>query len=244
MEMGRLRDAERLLAAALEAKRRSGAGPVECGRTLYNLAETALDAGELTLAAERALTATGELRSGGYHRLAAAAASVRAMALWRLGDVGPAIAAADLANDLATSAGASGEDRRTAALVGLRRSVLLHATRQSAAALEMARRAVALGLSGAKRDWEEVASALEAHAALLAPGHPDAAAAVLGAAAGLRRQVPRPVGRAAADLNRDTADTCRARLGAAAFDLAFRRGERTDRGAIGDLLQAIINPTH
>jgi hypothetical protein len=202
-----------------------------------------LDAGELTLAAERALAATGELRAGGHHRLAAAAASTRAMALWRLGQVDSAMTAADLASELATRAGTSGEDRRTAALVGLRRSVLLHATREPAAALGAVRWAVPLALSGAKRDWEEVAFALEAHAALLAPARPDTAASLLGAAAGLRRHVPRPVGPAAEGLNRNTAGLCRAGLGAAAFDLAFRRGERTDRGAIVDLLAAIINAT-
>ncbi len=70
MELGRLRDAERLLSAALVAKRRSGSGDLDSGRTLFNLAETALAGGEAALAASRALEAGKLLRRAGYDRLA------------------------------------------------------------------------------------------------------------------------------------------------------------------------------
>jgi predicted ATPase/transcriptional regulator with XRE-family HTH domain len=69
MELGRLDDAERLLGAALEAKRRSAAGDVDRGRTLFNLAETALDAGRFPQAEERARAAVALLLAR-YPRLA------------------------------------------------------------------------------------------------------------------------------------------------------------------------------
>jgi len=235
MEMGRRRDAERLLTAALEAKRRSGAGLVDCGRTLYNLSENALDAGEFELASARARAAVDELRSGGYFRLAAVAASVGAMARWRLRDLDGALADAELAGRLVAESTETGEDRRTASLVGLRRSVVRHAAGDLATAAALVRWAVPFGLDGARRDWEEVAYAVEAHAILLAPTRPTCAAALLGAAARLRSTIPRPISAATESVVHEAAAICRRRLGNAAFEREHRRGARLDRVALVEL---------
>jgi len=240
MEMGRRRDAERLLAAALEAKRRSGAGPVDCGRTLYNLSENALDAGEFELASTRARAAVAELRSGGYVRLAAVAASVDAMARWRLNEPDGALAAAELAGRLAAESPETGEDRRTASLVGLRRSVVLHATGDRAGAASLVRWGVPFGLDGARRDWEEVAYAVEAHAALLAPTRPAGAAALLGVATRLRSVIPRSISAANASLIGETALVCRCQLGDAAYEREHRRGVKFDRAALVELLTSSV----
>jgi predicted ATPase/transcriptional regulator with XRE-family HTH domain len=233
MVTGRLDDAERLLAAALEAKRRHGAGSVSRGRTLHNLSETALEAGDFEAAAARARAAIAELRSGGHHRLAAVASSVHAMARWRTGALPEAMAAAELAGELA---GEPGEDRRSTALVGMRRSVVLHAAGELPAAAELMRGAVPLGLGMAARDLAEAANVVQAHAALLTSTRPDLAAALLGAADQLHTQADRPISGATSALNQDTTMLCRDALGADAFNHQHRQGVRLDWATLIDMV--------
>jgi tetratricopeptide (TPR) repeat protein len=189
MELGRLADAERLLRAAAEAKRRSGAGAVDLGRTLFNLAETALDDCRLELAASRAAESVTLLRAGGHDRLAAFAATTRGVALLQLRDVDGALA---MARQGIALLGESWDDRRAIAVIGLRCSVIWHAAGEPATAVETLRRVLPMALASTDRDREEVALVLELHSALLAPRAPVPAAQLLGAADAIRRGSIRP----------------------------------------------------
>ncbi|MEV4513645.1 tetratricopeptide repeat protein [Dactylosporangium sp. NPDC049525] len=220
MELGRLADAGRLLGAALEAKRRSGAGDVDRGRTLFNLAETALDAGRHRDAEEHARAATAALRDG-HPRLAAFAGTTRALALLRLGRTGAALTTV---REAVALLGESGDDRRTFAVIGLRYSVVLHATGERPAAAGALRQVLAAALDSTDRDCGEAANALESHARLLAAADPAAAANLLGAAARIRRASSRPVSAATASDAVAAADLCRAALGPARFDRQCARG--------------------
>jgi tetratricopeptide (TPR) repeat protein len=223
LDDGRLRDAERQLTAALEAKRRYGTSDVELGRSLYNLAEVALRCGRAEVAADRGERAAALLRSGGHHRLAAIAVTVQAMARLGQGRVPAALALARYASELA---GEPGDDRRTTARVDLRCSVVRHAAGEHAAAAAALRRAVPPALDHLDRDREDLAAALEAHADLLAPRDPATAACLLGAAGALR---PRPADVSAAALVDRATAACRAALGGRAFDRETRRGALLDR---------------
>ncbi|MFI5908169.1 tetratricopeptide repeat protein [Dactylosporangium sp. NPDC051541] len=225
MELGRLADAERLLGAALEAKRRCGAGPVDRGRTLFNLAETALDAGRYTVAAAQARAAADLLRDG-HPRLAAFAGTTRALALLRLGAPAEALSAARTA---AATLGESGDDRRTFSVIGLRYSVILHATADPAAAnpgaaAQALRQVLAAALDSTDRDRDEAANALASHARLLASADPATAAVLLGAAARIRTTSTRPVSPSTARDAAAATTAARARLGAACFDSQYTRG--------------------
>jgi predicted ATPase/DNA-binding XRE family transcriptional regulator len=242
MELGRLADAERLLGAALEAKRRSTAGDVDQGRTLFNLAETALDAGQFPKAEERARKAIALLRAG-YPRLAALADTTRALALLRLGEVGAALAAARQAVALL---GGSSDDRRTLAVIGLRYSVVLHASGERVAAAEALHQVLPMALDSTERDRDEAANALESHAMLLAPRDPSVAANLLGAAHRIRHGSIRPVSEATATAAVRAAETCRAALGPHRFDRQHTRGTTMDRDSLVTIsesaIAAVIHP--
>lgn len=128
---GRPRHAEWQMLAALTAKRRCGAGPVELGRTLYNLAEISLELGDIEMAVVRAGEAVPLLLTGGFRRLAALAESAAALALLRRDGPAEALAAVERATQLL---GDDGDDRRTATVVRLRCSVVQHAAGELATA--------------------------------------------------------------------------------------------------------------
>jgi predicted ATPase len=225
-ERGRLRDAERQLAAALEAKRRGGAGPVEIGRTLYNLAEVALAAGDYPVAARRAGEAIGLLR--GYPLLAAQAVTTRALALLRTAGPDAALAATRPLADLL----GSGDDRRSAAVVELRFSVVLHAAGQFADAARLLRAALPSALDHTERDRQQVAGALELHAWLLARRAPAAAASLLGAAGRLRQGW---ISDTTTAMVEHVTEACRAVLGAERFAREYGHGAGLHRLALLEL---------
>jgi len=213
VEHGRLRDAERQMRAALTAKRRSGAGPVELGRTLFNLAEIALDLGHTDSVVARAAEAVPLLLVGGFSRLAALAEATAALAVLRRHGPGPAVAAVERALGLLRDDG--GDDRRTAAVVRLRCSVVQHAAGQPAVAAQALRDAVRTGLDQTSRDRDAVADALQGHAAYLARTDPESAAALLGAGDRVRR---RPIAPAMRDIRDHAVAAARDALGTALFD--------------------------
>jgi predicted ATPase/transcriptional regulator with XRE-family HTH domain len=228
MELGRLADAERLLGAALQAKRRGFAGDVDQGRTLFNLAETALDAGLFRQAEQRASKAIALLRPE-YPRLAAFAGTTRAVALLRLGKIGTALTAARQATALLAG---SSDDRRTVAVIGLRYSVVLHAAGERVAAAEALDQVLPVALDSTERDRDEAANALESHAMLLAPHNPTVAANLLGAAHRIRQGSIRPVSEATATAALIAAETCRAALGPNGFHHQHTRGTTMDRDSL------------
>ncbi|MFD0743125.1 ATP-binding protein [Phytohabitans flavus] len=176
---GRLRDAERQTAAALVAKRRGGAGPIELARTLNNLAENARDAGSFGDAARRAEEATTLFAAAGHHRGAATAASTGALIWLAHGDTGAALAAIDRATLLL---GDTGEDLSTVTVVDLRRTLVWHAAGRAGEAAELLRRTLPHAMRHERRTQEEAALMLAQHAALVAAGDPVLAATMVGAA--------------------------------------------------------------
>ncbi|MGN9907825.1 ATP-binding protein [Phytohabitans sp. LJ34] len=185
---GRLRDAERQTAAALIAKRRSGAGPIELARTLNNLAENARDAGSFGNAAQRAEEATTLFASAGHQRGAATAASTGALIWLAHGDTAAASAAIDRAVDVL---GDTGEDLRTMAVVDLRRTLVWHAIGRVREAAELLRRTLPHAMRHDRRTQEEAALMLAQHAALVATRVPTLAATMIGAARELLLSVNR-----------------------------------------------------
>lgn len=222
MERGRLGDAERLLLAALEAKRRGDAGDIDCGRTLFNLAETAVDDGRFEVGLLYAEKAQRLLVAGGHRRLAAFAASTAAVAHLHRGEVGNAVAAGERASALL----AEGEhdDRRTPTMIDLRRSVIAHAAGDRAGAAEILRRAIPAGLDSPERDREEVAYAMEMHADLMSTRDAVSAARMLGTAGQLRSGSIRPVTPAWWTVAERASATCRERLGNKDFQSLYRCG--------------------
>jgi len=237
IEDGRPRHAEWQLLAALQAKRRSGASPVELGRTLYNLAEIALELGKNEAAVARAGEAVPLLRAGGFPRLAALAESTVALAMLREDDIPAALAAVGRSVRLLEG---SGDDRRTAAVVHLRCSVVQHAAGELAAARESLRGALASVPERTTRDQDEVADALDSHAWHLVRRDPRTAAAMLGAGEQLRRRpVPAPI-----QPMRDKARTAaRQALGANGYDAAFRAGRALDRAGLLELCDRLAAPS-
>jgi predicted ATPase/transcriptional regulator with XRE-family HTH domain len=216
-ERGRLRDAERQAAAALAAKRRGGAGPVECGRSLFNLAELAVEAGHYERACAYAAEATELLSAAGFRALAAIATTTRALALLHLGRPRQALAAIEPVTGLP----GAGDDQRAAAVVELRHSVILHAAGRHAEAAGVLRTALPPALDHTARDREQVVSVLELHAWLAARRAPATATALLGAGGRLRR---RPVPEAIATMIDEVRHAGRVALGEDGFDRELRYG--------------------
>jgi len=237
MELGRLGDAERLLLAALEAKRRGDAGDVDCGRTLFNLAETAVDNGRFEVGLHYAEMAARRLVRGGHRRLAAFAATTAALAHLHRGEVGAAVAACGRATALLEAQ--EHDDRRTPTVIELRCSVAFHAAGQRARAVELLRQAIPAGLASPKRDREEVAYMLEMHADLASGRDAGAAARMLGTAARVRRGSNRPVTPAWDSVARRAEGTCRERLGDNIFDRHYRRGFTLDRQGLLEMYAAV-----
>jgi predicted ATPase len=233
IEHGRPRDAERQLRAALQAKRRSGAGPVDLGRTLFNLAEIALELGHNEVARARAAEAVPLLRAGGFGRLAAAAETTNALALLRTTGPAPALSAAKRAVGLLAD---SGDDRRTAALVELRCSIIWHAAGELGAARDAVRRCLPVVLGPPTRDRDEIADTLQTHAWYLAKRAPVASAALLGAGDRIRR---RPIPAAIQPLHDQTTTTARRILGTKRFDAGYQAGTALDTSGLLDLCDRI-----
>ncbi|MDG4826921.1 helix-turn-helix domain-containing protein [Asanoa sp. WMMD1127] len=230
VELGRPRDAERQQRAALAAKRRSGAGAMELGRSLYNLAEITLEFGEPATAGAHAAEAVPLLRSAGYLRLAALAETTAALASLRRGDTQAALAAVDRAETLL--AGEGGDDRRMTAIVGLRVSVVRHATGDRSGAARALRTALPSTLEHNTRDRDEAADAFHAHARHLVDRDPAGAAALIGAGDALRRRPPPARIRTQRD---EAAAAARAALGEATFAAGCRHGARLDPAGLLDL---------
>jgi hypothetical protein len=233
VEHGRPRDAERQLRAALEAKRRSGAGPVELGRTLFNLAELALDLGHNDVARARAEEAMPLLRAGGFGRLAAVAETTNALAVLRTAGPAAARSAAERAVELLAD---SGDDRRTDALVRLRCSIVWHAAGELAAARDAIHRSLPAVLGHPTRDGDEIADVLQTHAWYLAERAPAAAAALLGAGDRTRR---RPITAAIHALRDRAATTVRRAIGTTRFDAGYQAGTALDGDGLLDLCDRI-----
>ncbi|MCW6010306.1 helix-turn-helix domain-containing protein [Micromonospora sp. CPCC 205371] len=234
VELGRPRDARRQLRAALEAKCRAGAGPLERGRTLFNLAEVALEMGDTADAVEQGGKAAELLLAAGYNRLAAVAETTRGLALLR-GGAAPSAALA--AMDRAAALLDTGDDRRTAAVVDLRRSVAQHAAGDLAAARDATRRGLREALRHDNRDRDELADALQSHAWYLVRRDPEAAAALIGAGQKVRR---RPVPAALTPLIDQTIAAAKSALGGRRFTAAHGRG--TDAGDLEALCDRIAVP--
>lgn len=236
VERGRARDADRQLRAAFEAKRRAGAGPVELGRTLYNRAEIPLALGDWRRAVAHVDQCLPLLLSGAFERLAATALTTKALAL--LHDGRPAAAATTAVESmrLLNDGGDDHDDRRTAAVVWLRISVVQHAAGELDQARDNICRALPVAISHGSRDRDEAADVLHWHAALLAHRDPATATALIGAGHRLRRRpTPGPVER----LTDRTAATARATLGPPEYDRHRHRGTTIDADQLVLLCHAI-----
>ncbi len=229
---GRLRDAERQTAAALTAKRRSGAGPVELARTLNNLAENAREGGSLGSAVEHAEEAIQLFVAAGHNRGAATAAGTAALVWLAKGDIAGALAAIDRA---AAVLGDVGEDRSTATVVDLRRVLVWHAAGRAADAAGLLGRSLPLAMRHGYRTQEETAFVLARLAEATAAGDPALAAAMLGAARRLlsltKRGVP-PVEQVAMD---DAGRIAKAALGDAGFAREWTVGAEAEPEALAAL---------
>lgn len=236
-ETGQLLDAERLFSAALEAKRRIGASDIDICQSLQNLAEVAMELGhheQASACAEQVVRILPE-------RLNAHAATVRALALMRLGRLDAAREALRTVETWLAERQAQRrhEEIRQAALLGLRCSVVLAAVGESGAAAGHLSAAIPGVLDSTKRYQDEAATALEAHAALLAAPRPALAAQFLGAAGSLRRRSPRPVSAATASTS-DTAERqCRRALGDKRFEQESRAGARLGTAALTEICTRI-----
>lgn len=197
-EIGRPEDAFRQLEAALAAKKRAGTGPVDLGRTVFNLAFLALDLGDTATAVSRAGEAVPLLTAGGHTLLAAFAECTAALAL--LGEDPAAASAALRRTDLllAHSSGGNGNDR-VEATVHLRASVVRHGLGDAKAAWRELSATLRVSLSHTTRDRDAVAEALELHTRYLCAHDPAAATVLLGAGDRLRRKKITPFATAARD---------------------------------------------
>ena len=232
----RLDAAERLLLAALEAKRRDD-DDIDCGRTLFNLAETAVDDGRFEAGLLYAAKAVRRLEAGGHRRLAAFAATTAALAHLHRGEIGAAVAACGRATALLGEA--EHDDRRTPVVINLRRSVAAHAAGDRALAARLMRQAIPAGLESPRRDQEEIANALEMHANLLNERDAVAAARLLGTAASLRRGSTRPATPAWYGVSQRAAAACRERLGDEVFDRCRGQGFAVDLDGVGEMCAVI-----
>lgn len=236
-ETGQLLDAQRLFGAALEAKRRMGANDFDIGQSLHNLAEVALELGHH----EQALAYAEQTAQALPERLAATAATVRALALLRLGRPDAAREALRYAETWLTDRQAQRrhEEIRQAALLGLRCSVVLAAVGESGAAAGHLSVGILGALDSTMRYQDEAATALEAHAALLAAAHPALAAQFLGASGTLRRRSPRPVSAATASTSDTATRRCRKSLGDKRFEQESRAGARLGAAALAEICARI-----
>ncbi len=182
MEFGRLNHAERLLNAAYEGKRRAGRPALEVGRTQFNRAETALAAGRAQVAIARATDAMALLRTE-HPRLAGFAATTRALALLRLGDVSGALATSQAAMTLLAR---DSEDLRMLCISMTRHSVVLHAAGHREAAAGLLAEHLPAALTSTVRDRDDASDRLAQHAELLAGHFPHRAAVLLGIVQRLR----------------------------------------------------------
>jgi predicted ATPase len=223
-EIGRLDHAQKLFAAALSAKRRSGASTLELERSLHNLAEIALEIGQYESAIEYAREALALIPD----RFGAKLATVRALAFMRLGRLDAARAETQRAID---SRADPSQDPRRAALIDLRCSVVLHAAGEYAAAVRTLLDAMPVVMDNTQRYYAEGASALESHAALLVPRDTRTAAHLLGAAARLRHRADRLVPPVTVAQIDSAVAACRTALGADRFDAAYRHGFALERAA-------------
>jgi hypothetical protein len=107
---GNLRDAEGLFTAALEAKHRCGASDLERAQTLLDLAGIAVETCRFAEAAVSARQVDGMPRIRAYPHIAAAAASIQALAALRLDQ--PAETALAAASRAGRLVGDPGDNRR------------------------------------------------------------------------------------------------------------------------------------
>jgi hypothetical protein len=222
MELGLYRSARRQNVAALSAKRRAGAGPLDVGRTLFNAAELSRETGDFADAVARARDSIPLLTAAGHWRLAAAAEGSTALALLCGGDMHGAVAATDRAYALLTGHGH--DDRRMEAIVRMRSSVVQHAVGNVRAARDDLATAVEYVWLHSARDRDELANTLDLHAWHLAERDPTAAATLVDTAGHLRlRPVP--------DFLRSLRDSARARAGVTAAD---PRGGTRARAVVPD----------
>ncbi|HEX7308201.1 ATP-binding protein [Lentzea sp.] len=187
VELGRPQDAYRQLESALAAKKRAGTGPVDLGRTLFNLAFLALDLGRTATAVSWAAKAVPPLTAGGHTLLAALTEATAALALL---DTDPVASSAALRRSdrlLSESSGGNGNDR-VEATVRLRAGVVRHALGDPAAAWRELATTLRISLNHTTRDRDSVAEALDLHARHLCARDPASAAVLLGAADRLRRK--------------------------------------------------------
>lgn len=188
LERGDARSAERQLRAALAAKRRSDAGPLDLGRTLFNLAEVCLQQNRADTAVTWSSQAVPLLQAAGFARLAALSEATAAQAELFRGRIDAAMSAADRAASLLPRD--HGDDRRIHTVVRLRSSVVRHAAGELPAARDALREALSDSLEHLSRDRDEAADALQMHAGHLVDRDPAVAARLLGASDRLRRREP------------------------------------------------------
>lgn len=212
---GRLDEAQRLFSSALTAKESVGADAYSVASTVIELAEVALEVGDLRTAARHGLAAFELFDACGRRRMAGAALVSRALALARLGALRAATAAVQAADTLTDD---PRDDRRTMALLDIRSSVVLHLAGDRAAAGRRLARAVPTATGHDMHVRLDLADALETHAGLLAGDHPAAAVRLLGAADELRGPIDRVRPAATAEAVMTTIEYCRAALGAVTFD--------------------------
>lgn len=184
MELGLLRSARRQSTAALSVKRQTGAGPLELGRTLFNLAELTAEMNLLDDAIQHAGDAIPLLVSAGHQRLAAAAEAKTALILLLKPDARSALSAVDRA--YALLAGHGHDDRRMEAIVRMRTSVVHQAVGNSQAAYDDLRLAMEYASTRLARDRDELTRTLDLHAGYLTQRNPAAAAALSDKAKHLR----------------------------------------------------------
>jgi predicted ATPase/transcriptional regulator with XRE-family HTH domain len=237
--MGNLRAADRQWTAALVVKRRAGMGAITIGTTLNNLAELARERGQAALAAGRADEAASVFASVGFHRAAAQAQSTRALAL--LADDAPAAATAAIDRAEALLAGTSdaGDDERTALVIRLRRSVVLHAAGRFTEASEIMGRTMPVALRADHRTREEAAFTLGAHATRLVHRDPVAAAGLAAACTALFTQANRPVPNNLAGVLDEATAACRAATPPAVYARAEADGASLSTVALVRLAAAI-----
>jgi predicted ATPase/transcriptional regulator with XRE-family HTH domain len=239
--MGQVRAAEREYGAALVAKRRGDAAArLSVGHTLANLAELALKDGRFDTAAERAAEAADLLVALGYPRAAALARSGLALALVGCGRTDAARTAIEQAESLLDDVG---DDRRATVVVTLRRSVVVHAAGDAAAAGELLARTIPHALRGDHTTREETAYLLIAHAERLAGCRPAAAAGLIGAATALIDRSNRPMPPHQAYTIEQTRKQCRQTLGPPQYAVVENTGSTLHAAALATLFAQFAGAT-
>jgi hypothetical protein len=136
-------------------------------------------------------------------------------------------------------AGDLGDDERTALVVQLRRSVVLHAAGDCAQASDLTARTIPAALRADHRTREEAAYTLGAHASYLARRDPATAAALTGACVALFAQANRPIPRDLAATVDATTATSGTALDPAAYRTARDRGATLDGAVLAVLAHRI-----